>query len=94
MIRLTRTIEYEYDSPEDMAVDIASWTLRGTGHTWFPFNKRKRARSRITSVEDLGGEGPGSIVPREVADTEPSSKAPRVPFGRLYGEESDEEQQP
>jgi hypothetical protein len=68
VIRLVRTIEYEYDTAEEMAKDIASWTLRGPGQTWFPFNPRKRARSRISGVEDLGGDGPGSIVPREVAD--------------------------
>jgi hypothetical protein len=67
VIRLTRTLEYEYDTAEDMAKDIASWTLR-TGTGWFPFNGRKRARSRITAVEDLGSDGPNSIVPREVAD--------------------------
>ena len=68
MIRLTRTIEYEYDTAEDMAKDIASWTLRGCGAEWFPFNPMKRARSRITAVEDLGFDGPGSIIRREVAD--------------------------
>jgi hypothetical protein len=95
VIRLTRTIEYEYDSAEDMARDIACWSLRGTGRTWFPFNNRKRARSRITAIEDVGFDGPGTIVSREVADAEHEPKSMPVPFGRLYGEGGgDEELQP
>jgi hypothetical protein len=55
VIRLTRTIEYEYESLEDMASDLTCWTLRtGTTragrHDWFNFGPTKRARSRIVSV--------------------------------------------
>jgi hypothetical protein len=52
MIRLTRTIEYEYESVEEMAKDVAGWTLR-PGTSWFPFNARKRARSRIETVVEV-----------------------------------------
>jgi hypothetical protein len=57
MIRLTRTIEYEYESVEEMAKDVASWTLRPTPE-WFPFNPKKRARSKITKVDALDHEEP------------------------------------
>jgi hypothetical protein len=55
VIRLTRTIEYEYESLEDMASDLTCWTLRtGTtragGRSWFDFGPKRRARSRIDSV--------------------------------------------
>jgi hypothetical protein len=51
VIRLTRTIEYEYESAEDMAKDVAGWSL--PSKNWFKFNGKKRARSRITSVVEL-----------------------------------------
>lgn len=51
MIIVTRTIEYQYDTIEDMAKDIACWTLRPSSK-WFPFNGKKRARSTIVSVVD------------------------------------------
>lgn len=54
MIRLTRTIEYEYDSAEDMAKDVACWTLRPSTSKWFPFGPTKRARSTIVTVVDHG----------------------------------------
>lgn len=52
MIRLTRTIEYEYESLEDMASDLTCWTLRsGTAmRAWVTFGPRRRARSQIESV--------------------------------------------
>ncbi len=50
MIRLTRVIEYEYESLEDMAKDVACWTLRPSTSKWFPFGPRKRARSEIVKV--------------------------------------------
>lgn len=53
MIRLTRTIEYEYESLEDMASDLTCWTLR-TRHSspgpWIEFGPTRRARSLIESV--------------------------------------------
>lgn len=74
MTRLTRTIEYEYDTAEDMAKDIASWTLRG--QSWLAFNPKKRARQRITGVLDASDDGPGTIVPRGVADALDTAEHP------------------
>lgn len=57
MIRLTRTIEYEYESVEDMVRDLACWSLPTQKHP-FEFNGRKRARSEITKVDAVGHEEP------------------------------------
>lgn len=52
MIIVTRTIEYQYDTAEEMAKDISCWTLRPSTR-WFPFNSSKRARSKIVSVTEV-----------------------------------------
>lgn len=53
MIRVVRTIEYEYDDWETAARDIAMWQMRGSRNTWSPFGKEKRARSRIESADEV-----------------------------------------
>lgn len=52
MIRLTRTIEYEYETVEDLAKDVANWTLRPSPQ-WFAFGPTKRARSTIVAVVEV-----------------------------------------
>ncbi len=52
MIRLTRVIDYEYESLADMAKDIPNWML--PDRQWFPFGGAhggaKRARSRVGDI--------------------------------------------
>jgi hypothetical protein len=63
---VTRTIEYEYDSAEEMVKDIACWTLRPSSSAWFRFNTKKRARSRIVNVAE------SKPVESPVAESAPS----------------------
>lgn len=50
MIKVTRTIEYEYSSIEVALRDVEAWSV---GHRWQMFGSHKRARSRVVEVREV-----------------------------------------
>lgn len=59
MIRVVRTIEYEYADWETATLDISTWQLRSGRNTWNPFGSKKRARSRIDFATEEDARSPG-----------------------------------